>query len=187
VAVEGFASGSIAGVDAALKGKFAFLFRRPGLGRIEGVDPIGRTAFLIIFQGERAWFVLPGKKVYAEDGAAVMMERFLGLTLLPDETIGLLAGRWEETGEQSGWRLEQDGQGRVARGERKGFSFEVRRFFPGDSVPREVEIAGPGTSGRVKVLELGFNPAPRKAAFDVSFLGAYALKTWDGIREVLDR
>ena len=66
-AVEGFGSASIAGVDAAIKGKFGFVFRRPGLGRVEAVDPIGRTAFLIVFRDGRAWFVLPGKKVYAED------------------------------------------------------------------------------------------------------------------------
>ena len=61
-AVEGFGSASVAGVDAAIKGKFGFVFRRPGLGRVEALDPIGRTAFLIFFRDGRAWFVLPGKK-----------------------------------------------------------------------------------------------------------------------------
>jgi hypothetical protein len=39
----------------------------------------------------------------------------------------------------------------------------------------------------MKVLKLGFNPAPHDEAFDASFLHAYALKTWDEILELLDR
>jgi hypothetical protein len=186
-AIEGYASASIEGAEAALKGKFAFLFRRPGFGRVEAVDPIGRTAFLIFFRGGRASFVLPGKKVYAEDEARVMMERFLGVAFLPDETIRLLSGSWAEAGEENGWRVGRDERGRVARGERDGLSFAVREFFQGDAVPREIGLAGPGTSGRVKVLKLGFNPPQRDGAFDVSFLRSYALKSWDGILEILDR
>src|SRR5512137_3152924 len=70
-AVEGFGSASIAGGDAAIKGKFGFVFRRPGLGRVEALDPIGRTAFLLVFREGRAWFILPGKKAYAEDAADI--------------------------------------------------------------------------------------------------------------------
>jgi len=186
-AVEGFASASVRGAEAAVKGKFAFLFRRQGFGRVEAVDPVGRTAFLIFFRGDRAWFALPGKKVYAEDEAKVMMERFLGIGLLPDEVIRLLSGIWAEAGPESGWSVEQDEQGRVARGDRDGFAFAVREFFPGAAVPREIDLSGPGTAGRVKVLKLGFNPSPRDEAFDMAFLRAYTQKTWDGIMELLDR
>lgn len=186
-AVEGFASARIEGADAAAKGKFAFLFRRPGFGRVEAVDPIGRTAFLIIFRGDRAWFVLPGKKIYAEDGTTVMMERFLGVALAPDEAIELLSGTWAEKGPEDGWQVKPDEKGRVASGEREHFAFAVRNFFSGGPVPREIELSGPATSGRVRVLRLGFNPAPRDEAFDISFLRTYAAKTWDGILELLAR
>ena len=189
-AVEGFGSASIAGVEGSIKGKFGFVFRRPGLGRIEGVDPIGRTAFLILFRADRAWFVLPGRRVYAEDEAGVMMARFLGVALLPDEAIRLLSGTWEagaEAEDENGWTVDRDAGGRVARGVHGGFSFTVRGFFPGDDVPREIGLEGPGTSGRVKVLKLGFNPPPREEAFDVAFLRAYAPKTWKEIVELLDR
>ncbi|MGB8958457.1 MAG: hypothetical protein WCC00_05540 [Candidatus Aminicenantales bacterium] len=189
-AVEGFGSASIEGVEASIKGKFGFVFRRPGLGRVEGLDPIGRTAFLILFRADRAWFVLPGRRVYAEDEAGVMMARFLGGALLPDEAIRLLSGTWEAGAKaegESGWNVDRDIGGRVVRGVRGGFSFTVRGFFPGDGVPREIGLEGPGTSGRMKVLKLGFNPPPREEAFDAAFLRAYAPKTWEEILELLDR
>jgi hypothetical protein len=189
-AVEGFGSASIAGAEASIKGKFGFVFRRPGLGRIEAVDPIGRTAFLIIFRGERAWFVLPGRKVYAEDEAGVMMERFLGVALLPDDAVRLLSGTWEPGGPnetENGWTVDRDSGGRVARGIRGGFAFTVREYFSGDGVPREIGLQGPETSGRVKVLKVGFDPPPREEVFDTAFLRVYAPKTWEEMLELLDR
>jgi hypothetical protein len=186
-AVEGFGSASMRGEDAVIKGKFAFLFRRPGLGRIEAVDPIGRTAFLMIFREDRAYFIVPGKKAYAEEGPETMMERVLGISLPPDEALRLLSGTWADAGDGSGWDVERDDRGRVARGGRDGFAFAVREFFPGAGVPRDIGLSGPGTSGRMKVLRIGFNPPLREAAFDVSFLRSYALKTWDEILELPDR
>ena len=187
-AVEGFGSASIAGVEASIKGKFGFVFRRPGLGRVEAVDPVGRTAFLILFRADKAWFVLPGRKVYAEDEAGLTMERFLGVALLPDEAVRLLSGTWPSAAkaeEESGWTVDRDSGGRVARGVNGGFSFTVREFFPGDGVPREIGLQGPGTSGRVNVLKLGFNPPAREGTFDIAFLRLYAQKTWEEILELL--
>lgn len=186
-AIEGFGSASMRGEDVAVKGKFAFLFRRPGLGRVEAVDPIGRTAFLMIFREDRAYFVVPGKKVYAEEAPEVLMKRFLGISLPPDEALRLLSGTWADAGAGSGWNVEQDERGRIARGRRDSFAFTVLGFFPGAGVPRDIGLSGPGTSGRMKVLKLGFNPPPREAAFDVSFLRGYVLKTWEEILELLDR
>ncbi|HDT14087.1 MAG TPA: hypothetical protein ENO03_06995 [Candidatus Aminicenantes bacterium] len=188
-AVEGFGSAAIAGAEASIKGKFGFVFRRPDLGRIEAVDPIGRTSFLILCRDGRAWFVLPRRKVYAEDEAAAVMERVLGLALLPDEAIRLLSGTWGpgSDGEEGGWQVEADERGRTVRGVHGDFAFTVRRHFPGAGVPREIGVEGPGASGRVKVLKLGFNPPPRTGIFDVSFLRAYGLKTWDELLELLDR
>ena len=185
--VEGFGSASMRGEDVAVKGKFAFLFRRPGLGRIEAVDPIGRTAFLMIFREDRAYFVVPGKKAYAEEGPETMMKRFLGVSLPPDEVLRLLSGAWADTGAGGGWKVEQDERGRVARGGRDGFAFTVREFFPGAGVPRDIRLSGPGTAGRMKILKLGFNPPLLEAAFDVSFLRGYDLKTWAEILELSDR
>jgi outer membrane biogenesis lipoprotein LolB len=186
-AVEGFGSASVQGEDAAVKGKFAFLFRRPGFGRVEAVDPIGRTAFLMIFRADRAYFVVPGKKAYAEEAPEAMMKRFLGISLPPDEVLRLLSGTWTDGGAGSGWNVEPDESGRVWSGGRNGFAFQVREFFSGGGVPRDIGLSGPATTGRIKILKLGFNPPSREAAFDVTFLRGYVLKTWPEILEIPDR
>ena len=186
VAVEGFGSASIQGEDVTVKGKFAFLFRQPGFGRVEAVDPIGRTAFLMIFRENRAYFIVPGKKAYAEEAPEAMMKRFLGVSLSPDEVLRLLSGTWAAADAGSGWNVEQDERGRAARGGRDDFAFTVLEFFPGDGIPRDIGLSGPGTAGRMKVLKLGFNPPVREAAFDVSFLRGYVLKTWPEILELPD-
>jgi outer membrane biogenesis lipoprotein LolB len=183
-AVEGYGSASISGAEASVKGKFGFVFRRSGLGRIEAVDPIGRTAFLIHVRDGRAWFVLPGRKVYTEGDVRTMMERVLGIALSPGEAISLLTGGWPEAG---AWRVERDERGRVAHGSSGDYSFTVRTWFPGDAVPREVGVAGPAAAGRIKVLKLGFDPPERPEAFDTAYLRTFAPKTWDEILELIER
>jgi len=184
-AVEGFGSASLQGTEVAVKGRFAFVFRRPGFGRVEAHDPVGRTVFLMFFRDGRAYFVLPGKKVFAEERPETMMERFLGISILPDEMLRLLSGALPDEG--GGWNVERDDGGRIIGGRKDGFAFAVREFFPGAGVPRSLGFSGPGTSGRMKVLGLGFNPPSREGAFELSFLRSYALKTWAEIVELLDR
>lgn len=189
-AVEGYGSAAIAGAEASIKGKFGFVFREPGLGRVEAFDPLGRTVFVIYFREGRAWFVLPGRKVYAEDDAAAMMERFLGIALDPDETIGLLAGTGpgaDTTTGAGGWALDRDDSGRVRGGARGDYAFTVRAYFPGGAAPREIGLVGPGASGRVKLLKLNFDPAPREGMFDTGFLRSFTPKTWAELREMLER
>lgn len=185
-AVEGFGSASLQGTEVAVKGKFAFLFRRPGLGRVEAFDPVGRTAFLMFFRDDRAYFVLPGKRVFAEERPETMMERFLGISILPDEMLRLLGGALTDE-DSGGWDVERDDGGRVVRGGKDGFAFTVREFFTGAGVPRSLGFSGPGAAGRMKVLRLGFNPPPRQGAFDLPFLRSYASKTWAEIVELIDR
>lgn len=186
-AVEGFGSAVLDGPEARMKGKFAFLFRLPDLGRIEALDPVGRTAFTILFRGDRAYFVLPAKKVYTDESPETMMARFLGVALLPGEMVSLLCGTWAGTGGDAEGLVERDGQGRIVRGGKEGFSFTVRKFFPGAGVPRELGLDGPGTTGRMKILSIGFDPPAREGAFDAGFLRAYARRTWDEILEIVDR
>lgn len=185
VAVDGFGAASIVGAEASVKGKFGFVFREDGSGRVEAFDPVGRTAFIIIFRGGRAWFILPGRKAYAEDSAGAMMARFLGVALEPREAVRLLSGTWSEDEE---WSLARDGRGRIVEGVRGRSSVRVRSFFGGDAVPRAIELRSPGgASGRLKVLKLSFNPAPRDEAFDTAFLSRFAAKTWDELLELIGR
>jgi len=189
-AVEGYGSASVQGAETDVKGKFAFLFRRPDLGRVEAFDPLGRTVYYMIFKGDAAYFVVPSKKAYAEEKPETLMARLLGFSLRPGEIIPLLSGQWSVGDEQpggdasAGWTLGKDAEGRVARGRRNALSFEVKEFFPGTGVPRTVIFSRPGTSGRVKVLSARFNPAPRPEAFESSFLKTFTRKSWEDIREM---
>jgi hypothetical protein len=187
-AVAGFASASVRGAEADVKGKFAFLFRRPGLGRVEAFDPLGRTIYYMVFAGETAYLVVPRKKAYAETPPAAMIDRFLGFALEPGEVIELISGEWAVRGtvRVDDWMLRRDAQGRVIRGERGGLVFEVGEFFPGAGVPRTVTFSGRSATGRMKILSLEFNPAPRPEAFDTSFLRTFMRKSIEDIAEIRD-
>jgi hypothetical protein len=189
VAVEGHGSASIQGEDTALKGKFSFVFRKPGRGRVDVSGPFGTTAYFLIFEGPAARLVVPSKKVYAEEPSTTLMGRFLGFELGPDEVLCLLSGQWPDRGPEAdpgpAWTLSRDGGGHVVRGERGGFVFEVPEFFPGTGVPRSVRFSRPGSSGQMKVLSLRFNPEERPEAFATAFLGRYARRTWDEMQDIL--
>jgi hypothetical protein len=188
-AVEGHGSASIQGEETALKGKFSFVFRKPGRGRIDVSGPFGTTAYFLLFEGDSARLVVPSKKIYAEEPSATLMGRFLGFELGPDEVLSLLSGQWPERGPDAGagpaWALSRDGGGHVVRGERGGFVFEIPEFFPGTGVPRSVRFSGAGSSGRMKVLSLGFNPALRPEAFGTAFLEKYTRRTWGEMQDIL--
>lgn len=190
-AVEGVGSASVAGAEASVKGRFAFTFRRPDRGRIEAFDPLGRTVFLIVCRDGRGWFVLPNRKVYAEDAAGTMMGRVLGVVLEPGDAVLLLSGVWpSDTAAAAGgdaWIPVRDGEGRLASGRRGEYAFAVEAFFPGDGVPRAIGLTGPGTTGRVKISKLAFDPPERPEAFDTAFLRGYAAKTWEEILELVER
>jgi hypothetical protein len=185
-AVEGFGSVWLQGAESALKGKFAFHFRVPGLGRIEALDPLGRAAFYLFLAEDKALFVLPREKAYCEEAPETLMDRLLGFALLPDDMIRLLGGQWDRLGSDSCWVLERDGQGRVVRGDRDDLRFSIREFFRGGGVPRDIAFSRPGMAGRLKVLDLRFDPPLSAGAFDASyFRRKYSRKGWTEIEEML--
>ena len=193
-AVEGYGNASVRGGEATLKGKFSFLFRRPGLGRIGAVDPFGRTLYFMLFRGDRAYFVLPSKKAYAEDAPQTMMERFLGFAVLPDDVIRLLGGRWPESGaggtagESAGeWKLERTSGGRVSGGAKDGLTFKVEEFAGSSDVPKVLSFSEAASSGRLKILTLRFNPPDRPEAFDPGFLDKFSRTSWDDLVEMMRR
>jgi hypothetical protein len=188
--VEGYGSASIRGGQAAVKGRFSFLFRKPGFGRIEAFDPFGRTLYEMLFVDDRAYLVLPSRKAYAEGAPAEVMERFLGFSLTPGDVISLLAGQWPQAGvsgqgQGTPWRLERDAEGRVVAGMKGDLTFTVAAFFGRTGVPRTVLFSRPETSGRMKVLSVRFNPAARPEAFALSSLSSFAARSWDEIEEML--
>jgi len=189
-AVEGYGSASVSGDGAAVKGRFSFLFRHPGLGRIEALDPFGRSLYAMIFLGDKAYLALASQKAYAEDRPEAVMDRFLGFSLTPDDIIRLLSGQWLPAAPDAAppgeaWTLARDSSGRVVRGERGGLSFTVNEFFGGAGVPRTVTFSSGDTTGRMTVLSLRFNPAARPETFDPTFLGRFKRKPWDEIEELM--
>ena len=187
--VEGYGSAAVQGLEAAVRGRFAFRFGSDGRGRVEAFDPLGRTVYFIDFEATQAWFVLPAKKVYWENEPGEMMSRFLGFVLKPEEVVRLLGGRWEVAadGESAPWTVQKDVHGRVVSGERVTLRFEVREFFPGGSVPRIIVISDLAAVARIKVLDLRFNAAGPASAPERIFLKTYSQVTWTEIARFLNR
>lgn len=186
-AVEGYGSAVVESMDAIVRGRFAFRFERPPAGRIEAFDPLGRTLYVLVFRGERAWFVVPSKRVYWENAATEIMNRWLGFSLNPDDVVRLLSGRWEDAaGGAGGWTFARDAEGRVAAGERGGLRFEIREFFAGAGAPRVVAFEDFAASGRLRVLEARFNPPARDAGADLSFLEKFSAVTWAELEALLE-
>lgn len=186
-AVEGYGSASVESPDAFVRGRFAFRFERPPAGRIEAFDPLGRTLYVLVFRGERAWFVVPSKRVYWENAAAEIMNRWLGFSLNPEDIVRLLSGRWDDAAGGSGeWRFTRDAQGRVSAGERGGLRFEIREFFPGAGAPRVVFFEDFAAAGRLRVLEARFNPPARDDRADLAFLETFSAVTWAELESLLE-
>jgi len=184
-AVAGLASASVQGEEMALQGKFAFVFRRPGFGRVDVPGPFGATVYSLLFETDSGYLVVPSRKIYAAERSDELMNRFLGFGLRPSEVIDLLSGVWPEAGTGSLWSLRRDAGGRVSHGEKGGFLFDVTEFFPGAGVPRSLTFSAVGTAGRINVLSLRFNPAPRPEAFDTGFLERFRRGSWEEIRNIL--
>jgi hypothetical protein len=187
--VEGYGSAVVEGLDAAVRGRFAFRLASDGRGRVEAIDPLGRTVYFIDFEATRAWFVLPSQKAYWENEPGEMMSRFLGFVLRPEEVVRMLSGRWEAAAEAGStpWIVQKDAYGRVVYGERVTLRFEVREFFPGGGAPRFVIVSDLGAAARIKILELRFNVAGPSTAPGRAFLKTYSQVTWTEMARFLNR
>ncbi len=185
--LDGFGSLSLRGAGGSLRGRFSFLLSLPDMGRIEVLDPFGRTRAVMIFREGTAAMVIPSRRVYWSGPEKELMENFLGFGLGGRDLAGLIGGRWAEAGapEAAGWALERDREGRVRAGAKDGFRFEVEEFFGKTSVPRSVGISRDGEPGRLKVLQIRFNRPPRGDAFGLSVLNGLDRKTWAEMEELL--
>ena len=185
--LDGFGSLSLRGAGGSLRGRFSFLLSPPDMGRIEVLDPFGRSRALLIFRESTAAMVIPSRRVYWSGPEEELMENFLGFGLRSRDLAGLIGGRWTETEapEAAGWALERDREGRVRAGANDGFRFEVEEFFGKTSVPKSVGISRDGDPGRLKVLQIRFNRPPRGDAFGLSVLNGLDRKTWAEMEELL--
>lgn len=188
--LDGFGSLTLRGEGGSLRGRFSFLIALPDKGRIEVLDPFGRTRSVLIFRERTAYMLLPSRKAYWTGPEEELMTNFLGFGLTAEELAGLLGGQWASAGileapEGGGWAFEKDGTGRVLAGAKDGFHFKVEEFHGKTSVPRSVGFFRSGEEGRLRVLQVRFNRSPRGDAFGLSVLEGSARKTWPEIEELL--
>lgn len=182
--VEGFATFRLAREGGTAKSKLSFLFRLPGQGRIEVLDPLGRTASLLFLDDEEAYLVLPARRAYWKSGRDEVMTKLLGFALGPEELTHLLTGRADRL---NGWSLEKDSQGRVIRGRREDLWFEVRQFFEPSPLPRLLVLARAEDKGSLRILRLSFNQPLKAKAFHHFFLdeGGYRPADWNDVEKWL--
>jgi outer membrane biogenesis lipoprotein LolB len=175
--IEGFASIRLARDGETAKSKLSFVFRLPGQGRIEILDPLGRTASILFLDNEEAYLVLPGRHAYWKSGREEVMSKLLGFALEIEDLADILAGRAERL---SGWSLEKDSRGRVVRGRREELSFEIRQFFEPGPLPWLLILSRAQDTGSLRVLRLNFNQPLKEKAFHYFFLedGGYRSVDW---------
>ena len=180
--MEGYASLRLTRKGKAAKSRLSFVFVLPDRGRVEVIDPLGRTASVLFLDDVQAYLVLPRRRVYWKAGRDEVMTRLLGFALSPEDLTHILTGRADHL---AGWTLEKDGRGRVVRGGRSGLRFEVRLFFEPGPLPQLVVLSRNGTSGSLRVLRLNFNQPLRPDAFRLFFLEeeGYRSATWEEVEQ----
>ncbi len=182
--IEGYASLRLIREGKAAKSRMSFVFVIPDRGRVEVIDPLGRTVSILFLDGGQAYLVLPRKRAYWRAERDEAMTRLLGFSLSPEDMTHILTGRADRL---AGWTLEKDGRGRVVRGGRSDLRFEIRLFFEPGPLPQLVVLSGNGTSGSLRVLRLDFNQALRPEAFRLFFLEeeGYRSAGWEEVERWL--
>jgi hypothetical protein len=183
--LAGNASLKITGPEGTARSKFSYALALPDRGRVDVLDPLGRTALQFLVEGEEAYLVLPSKRAYGQGSRNDVLEKFLGFPVGLEELAGLLAGRWEKADGTllPGWSFERDARGRVSAGSRGDLSFEVPEHFPGNGVPRRLSFRGPSSEGTVTLLPPRFNRG--FAPFSWSFRDRFKLLSWDEVERLL--
>jgi outer membrane biogenesis lipoprotein LolB len=174
--VEGYATFRLARGEQTAKSKLAFVFRLPGEGRFEVIDPLGRTASILLLDGEEAYLVLPTRRAYWQSGRTEVMAKLLGFDMTLEDLSAILTGRADRL---DGWALERDGQGRVFRGRSEGAQFEIRQFFESSPVPRLLVIIRDEDKGSLRILRMSFNLPLKGTAFERSFLAREGYRSVD--------
>lgn len=175
--IEGFATMRLARDGETAKSKLSFILRLPGQGRIEVLDPLGRTVSILFLDNDVAYLVLPGRHAYWKSGREEVMTKLLGFALEIEDLADILTGRADRL---SGWSLEKDSRGRVVRGRREELSFEIRQFFEPGPLPWLLVLSRAQDTGSLRVLRMNFNQPLKEKAFHYFFLdeGDYRPADW---------
>ena len=182
--VEGYASFRLTRGGKTAKSRVSFIFLLPDRGRVELIDPLGRTASLLFLVGDEAYLVLPRKRAYWRSDREEVMSRLLGFALSPEDLTHILTGKADRL---SDWALEKDDLGRVVRGRLADLQFEIRLFFEPGSLPRLLVFSRGEVKGSLRILRLNFNPTFRADSFRLFFLedGDYKAAAWEEIEHWL--
>ena len=185
--MEGYASLKYEGAQGLVQTRFSFLFVSPDRGRIDASDFLGRAIYQVIITDNKAYFVLPSKKVYWRAEEQEIVFRFMGFHLNLEEMASLLSGRWSEDMEEDSlfvWVLERDKQNRVVRGNRGDLQFYVEEFIANTDIARAIFFSHPLNEGRLKIRNIGFNQPLNERAFSTGFIQRYEEKTWEEIQKL---
>jgi len=182
--IEGYASLRLTREGKTAKSRLSFVFFVPDRGRVEVIDPLGRTASLLFLVDDQAYLVLPGKRAYWRSDRDEVMSRLLGFALSPADLTDILTGRADRLAD---WALEMDGRGRVNRGRQGALLFKIRQFFEPGPLPQLIVFSSEEAKGSLRILRLNFNQSLQADAFRLFFLEdeAYRSTTWDEVERWL--
>ncbi len=182
--VEGYASFRMTRDGKTAKSRLSFVFLVPDRGRVEVIDPLGRTASLLFLTDDQAYLVLPKKRAYWKSGRDEVMSRLLGFSLSPEDLTHLLTGQADRLAD---WALEKDDRGRVVRGRFSDLRFEIRQFFDVGPLPQLLVLSRDEIRGSIRILRLNFNQSLRADALRLFFLddGSYRPASWEEVERWL--
>ncbi len=189
--IEGFASLKITGEEGYSRSKFSFFFSIPDKGKIEAFDFLGRTIYQIIIEKERAFLVVPSKKIYWESTEERIIDTFIGAKMTLSEVICFLIGEWDSLGEkredksQDPWIIKKDNKGRVIEGKKKDMSFTVSEYIDGTGLIRSLDFGNRFQKGTLKVLGIDFNSPVNQSHFSLSFIKDFEEKSWEEIQKII--
>lgn len=187
--LEGYASLRITADTGVSRTKFSFVFSPPHNGRIEVSDFFGRSLYQILVLQGQAYFVVPSKKIYWPSREEDIIEKFLGFRLNLSEAVRFLSGRWLVSslpGTLADWTLQRDEKGRVVAGQRGDLFFTIEEFADNSRQMKSLRFTHYLSRGRLKILQLRYNPPVRPGVFSAAFLGDYTETTWEQIRRLID-
>jgi len=189
--IQGFASLKIKGTKEFSRSKFSFLFSLPDKARIEVFDFLGRTIYQILIKENKAFLVVPSKKIYWQSTEEEIIDKFIGSKLSLYEAVSFLSGQWkylqkkERNMGKDTWDITRNTEGRVIRGQKKGMSFQVNEYIDDTPLIQSLSFENRFQEGKLKILSIEFNDPVKEDLFSLSFVDNYQKKSWNEIKELV--
>jgi outer membrane biogenesis lipoprotein LolB len=188
--IQGFAALKINGSEGFSKSRFSFLFNIPDQSKIEVFDFLGRTIYQIIVKGNKAFLVVPSKKIYCQSTEKDIIEQFIGSRLSIEEVMSFLSGQWSLMKEKEikgdSWIIKRDSEGKVVQGAKHDMSFQVNEYIDDTPLIQSLEFENRFQKGELKVLSIDFNSPIRENLFSLSFMKNFKEKSWDEMYKIIE-